>query len=143
MDTNLHFIKIAIDVAKLSDYYKYHLGCIAVYGNTIISSGYNSNKSHPLQDRLHFLYHPDYNSKHFLSKIHAEISCLSKIHKQDIEWKKVKLYIARINDTRYSKGRTYLAKPCTSCMNFIISLGIRDIYYTTNDLSVPYIHERL
>ena len=33
-----------------------------------------------------------------------------------------------------------MARPCPSCMAAIRDLGIRDIYYTTND---GYVYERL
>ena len=39
----------AYEVAKISDYPKIHVGCIAVYQNTIIGIGCNSNKTHPRQ----------------------------------------------------------------------------------------------
>jgi deoxycytidylate deaminase len=144
MDRNIHYINIAKEVAKLSNYPKYHLGCIAVYNNTIISSGYNSNKSHPLQDRLSQKYHPDYNNPQFVSKLHAEISCLSKIYKnKKIKWCKVKLYIARINDSENHDDKTLLAKPCIVCMNFIKNIGIKEVYYTTNDDNIPYKKEKI
>ena len=48
----------------------------------------------------------------------------------------MKLYIYRIR-----KDQPFgIARPCPSCMAAIRDLGIRDIYYTTND---GYVCERL
>ena len=71
-----------------------------------------------------------------LPKLHAEIKCLSQIKDIDINFSKVKLYIYRIrNDQPFG-----LSRPCPSCMAAIKDLGIKDIYYTTND---GYAYERL
>lgn len=47
----------------------------------------------------------------------------------DINFSKVKLYIYRSRkDQEYG-----LSRPCPSCMAAIKDLGIKHIYYTTND----------
>lgn len=54
----------------------------------------------------------------------------------DINFTKVKLYIYRIR-----KDRDFgMSKPCDSCMAAIKDLGIRQIYYTTDD---GYVFEKL
>lgn len=64
-----------------------------------------------------------------LPKLHAEINCLNQIKNLEINFSKVKLYIYRMrNDQPFGIGR-----PCPSCMAAIKDLGIKDIYYTTND----------
>lgn len=65
----------------------------------------------------------------FAAKLHAEINCLNSIRHMDINFSKVKLYIYRSRcDQEYGMSR-----PCPSCMAAIKDLGIRHIYYTTND----------
>lgn len=65
----------------------------------------------------------------FAAKLHAEINCLNSIRHLDINFSKVKLYIYRSRcDQEYGMSR-----PCSSCMAAIKDLGIRHIYYTTND----------
>jgi deoxycytidylate deaminase len=59
--------------------------------------------------------------------LHAEIACLNQI-KQDINYKDLELYIVRVK----KNGEYGLARPCASCMPFIISKGIKKIYYSTN-----------
>lgn len=38
-------------VATISDYYKNHIGCVAVYQGNIIGIGCNCNKTHPMQKK--------------------------------------------------------------------------------------------
>lgn len=113
-------------VATLSDFRKTHIGCVAVYQGNIIGLGCNCNKTHPTQK-----YYNKYRkqSDSMLPKLHAEISCINSIKDLDVNFSKVKLYIYRIR-----KDQDYgLSRPCPSCMAAIKDMGIRDIYYTTND----------
>ena len=127
-----YFLK-ARQVATISDYYKTHIGCVAVYQGQVIGLGCNTNKTHPVQKFYNRYREP---SDTMLPKLHAEISCINQIKPLNINFSKVKLYIYRIrNDQPYG-----MARPCPSCMAAIRDLGIRDIYYTTND---GYSYERL
>ena len=75
-------------------------------------------------------------SENMLPKLHAEINCINSIRHLNINFSKVKLYIYRIR-----KDQPFgLSRPCPSCMAAIKDLGIKDIYYTTND---GYVHERI
>ena len=127
------YFEKARQVAQLSDYYKTHIGCIAVYHGNIISIGCNCNKTHPAQK-----YYNRFRKKSedLLPKLHAEINCINLIKNSDINFSKVKLYIYRIR-----KDQPFgLSRPCPSCMAVIKDIGIKDIYYTTND---GYAHERI
>lgn len=126
------FIK-ARQAATISDFHKTHIGCVAVYQKNIIGIGCNCNKTHPIQKKYN-KYRKQ--SDTMLPKLHAEINCINSIRHLDINFSKVKLYIYRIR-----KDRTFgLSRPCPSCMAAIKDLGIKDIYYTTND---GYVHERI
>ena len=123
----------ARQIADISDYNRVHIGCVAVYQWQIIGIGCNCNKTHPTQ-KLYNRYREQSDS--MLPKLHAEISCLNQIKHLDINFTKVKLYIYRIR-----KDQPFgLSRPCLSCMAAIKDLGIRDIYYTTND---GYAYEKL
>lgn len=123
------YFKKAKEISKNSDFNKIHIGCIAVYQGNIIGVGYNSNKTHPVQK-----YYSKYRNNriycgYLAPKLHAEISCLNTIRFMDINFSKVKLYIYRSRkDQEYG-----LSRPCPSCMAAIKDLGIKHIYYTTND----------
>lgn len=127
-----HFEK-AKKIATVSDFAKTHVGCIAIYHGKIIGVGCNTNKTHPKQK--YYNRFRDY-SETFLPKLHAEINCLNQIRNLDINFSKVQLYIYRIR-----KDQPFgMSRPCLSCMAAIKDLGIKEVYYTTND---GFAHERL
>lgn len=125
-NSDYRYFAKARQVATISDYNKFHIGCIAVYQGQIIGLGCNCNKTHPTQKFYNRYRNP---SDTLLPKLHAEISCINQIKNLCINFSKVKLYIYRIR-----KDQPYgLARPCPSCMVAIKDLGIKEIYYTTND----------
>jgi deoxycytidylate deaminase len=130
------YFQKARQVASISDYKKQHVGCVAVYQGQIIGIGCNCNKTHPTQ-KYYNKYRDIYSSNiEAMPKLHAEISCINSIRHLDINFSKVKLYIYRIrNDQPFGMSR-----PCPSCMAAIKDIGIKNIYYTTND---GYAYEEL
>ena len=123
------YFKKAKEISKNSDFNKIHIGCIAVYQGNIIGVGYNSNKTHPVQKYYNTYRNNRIYCGYLAPKLHAEISCLNTIRFMDINFSKVKLYIYRSRkDQEYG-----LSRPCPSCMAAIKDLGIKHIYYTTND----------
>lgn len=131
--TDYKFFKKAYKVATISDYHKTHVGCVAVYQGKVIGIGCNCNKTHPIQ-----YYYNKFReqSDNLPAKLHAEINCLNQLKNLDIKFSKVKLYIYRICENR-PHG---IARPCPSCLAAIRDLGIRDIYYTTDN---GFCYERL
>ena len=128
----MNYFKKASKIAEVSDFDKINIGCIAVYQGTIIGVGFNTNKTHPIQKK----YNRYRNGEDFIPKLHAEINCLNSIRHLDINFTKVKLYIYRKRKTvKYG-----MCRPCPSCMAAIKDLGIKNIYYTTND---GYVYERI
>lgn len=127
------FFNKAKQIATISDYPKIHVGCVAVFQNQIIAIGYNCNKTHPLQ-----MFYNKYRirSNLILPKLHAEMSCINQLKNLHINFSKVKLYIYRIGNDKEFR----MARPCPACMAAIKDLGIRDIYYTTDD---GYVYERI
>lgn len=127
------YFDAAYAVSKLSDFPRVKIGCVAVYKHRIISSGYNQTKTHPLQKRVN-KYRFDADTNH---TIHSEIDCLSQlIGRCDVDFKDVSLYICRT----LSDGSLGMCRPCAGCMALIKELGIRHIYYTTED---SYVYEEL
>ena len=130
-NTDYKYFQKAHQIATISDYKKTHVGCVAVYQGQVIGLGCNCNKTHPIQKKYN-----RYRKDLMLPKLHAEISCLNQIKHLDINFSKVKLYIYRIR-----KDQPFgMARPCPSCMAAIRDLGVRNIFYTTND---GYAHEKL
>lgn len=129
-----YFIK-AKNVASISDYKKIHVGCVAVYHGNIIGIGFNTNKTHPFQ-QYYNKYRKNNRQTELLPKLHAEINCLNSIRNLNINFAKVKLYIYRIRrDQPYGMSR-----PCPSCMMAIKDIGIKHIFYTSDN---GYVYEQL
>lgn len=127
------YFNIAKEVSKLSDFPKVKVGAVAVYKHHIISSGHNSIKTAPLQKK----YNACRFSEDTIHSIHSELACLKPlIGRRDINFKHVDLYVYRSGKS----SSTLLARPCLSCMKLIKDLGIRNIYYTTNN---GYSHENI
>lgn len=126
--SDMRYFQKARQAAEISDYKRTHVGCIAVYQGNIIGIACNTNKTHPMQKYYNrYRYHPQ--ASYFYPKLHAEINCISSIRHLDINFSKVKLYVYRTRcDQEYG-----IARPCPSCMAAIRDLGIRHIYYTTNN----------
>lgn len=124
--TEYKYFRKARQVALISDFHKTHVGCVAVYHGNIIGIGCNCNKTHPVQ-KFYNKYRDSRDD--LLPKLHAEINCINSIRHLDINFSKVKLYIYRIR-----KDKPFgISRPCPSCMAAIKDIGIKDIYYTTND----------
>ena len=132
-NSDYKYFNKAHQIATISDYKKTHVGCVAVYQGQVIGLGCNCNKTHPVQKKYNRYRKP---SDSMLPKLHAEINCLNQIKHMGINFSKVKLYIYRIR-----KDQPFgMARPCSSCMAAIRDLGVRNIFYTTND---GYAHEKL
>lgn len=125
-NVDYRYFNKARQVASISDYPKIHVGCIAIYQGQVIALGCNSNKTHPRQK-----YYNKYReeSDDMLPKLHAEINCINQLKSRNVDFSKVKLYVYRIGNDRDFR----IARPCPSCMAAIKDLGIKEIYYTTND----------
>ena len=136
LKADYRYFEKAMHIAMVSDFEKVHVGCVAVYQGNIIGMACNSNKTHPVQMYYNRYRDAKYINGYFMPKIHAEISCINTIRHMNIDFRKVKLYIYRIR-----KDQPFgMARPCPSCMAAIKDLGIKDIYYTTND---GYAYERI
>lgn len=131
---DFYYFNKAKEVCELSDFNRVHIGCIAVYKNIIIAKGFNTYKSNPLQ-KIYNKYRTLYiDGAEPLHTLHAEMMVISKIIHLDINFNKVKLYIYR----KDLNNNLALCKPCEACIRAIKDLGIKEIYYTTNN---GYINE--
>ena len=127
------YFNAAKSMSELSDFRQYHIGAVAVLGHKIVSSGYNSYKTNPMQKRLNTRRF-DVDTNH---TVHAELACLLPlINRRDINFSNVSLYIHR----QHKSGDLAMARPCASCMALLRSLGIRHIYYTGDG---SYINEEI
>lgn len=117
----------AKEISKQSNFERFHLGCVAVYKGSCLATGYNSLKTSPIQKRYNRFR--GYNVETAFNSIHAEMMALAKIRYLDIDFSKVMLYIYR----EHKDGSVAKAKPCEACRAAIKDMGIKTIYYTTED----------
>ena len=82
---------IAKEVASFSDFKGPHIGAVVVVGKTIISTGYNSYKTRPLQHQYN-IYRRFENYKNSIPNQHAEMGALSHLIGKEINWKKVSIF---------------------------------------------------
>lgn len=117
------YFNVAKSVSELSDFPRIKIGCCSVYKHKVISTGFNTQRTDPMQKKYN-RYRFTEDTKH---TCHAELSCLKPlIGRKDIDFKNVDLYIYR----SYKNGELALSRPCPSCMKLITELGIKNIYYT-------------
>lgn len=127
------FFKIAKEIAEESDYkgaINAKLGAVAVFRHTVIAKSCNQNKTHPLQQRYNIYRYKNPNTNHYYPcKVHAEMSVLAKIRNLDINFSEVEIYVYR----ELKSGKRAKARPCAACMRALKDLGLRKIFYTTDD----------
>ena len=120
------YFRMASQLAEFSTYRKSPTGCIIVYKNKVISTGFNKDKTDPLQKIYNIHRNISLDSP---PKCHAETDAIKHlIGAENINWNMISLYIVRLRRSiQYG-----LARPCASCMQLIKDCGIHHIYYTTN-----------
>ena len=117
---DLKYLRVAEMVSKFSDYKRIHIGACIVKKHVIISTGYNKDKTHPIQGKYNIDSFSFIKSK---DNIHAEIDAL---HKSNNNVKGATLYVFR----RGKDGIYRMSKPCQACMKYIKDSGIKRIVYT-------------
>lgn len=124
-----HYLNLAYNACYYSDFAKARLGAVLIYKGKVMSVGWNSNKTSPLQKSLNKFRHYELDCGEAHHTLHAEVACLTKAKDLDIDWSRASLFICRIK----KDGSRGLSRPCQGCQALIRSLGIKNIYYTTND----------
>ena len=113
-------IRLAKKAAAKSSFY-FRLGCIITKGNRVLSTGHNS------------IGYCELNS--FNNSKHAEMDAVLKLIRQHNGLSSLAgatVYVTRITP----KGQTAMAKPCSKCMSLLISVGVKEVIYTTDSTKV-------
>lgn len=106
----------ATHIAKHSGMNHRH-GALVIYDGKIISHGYNHE-------------HPALKNQY---SIHAEVDALTKIKKLGKHvLSKCELVVVRIGPESFNNVFK-LSMPCCNCTKYIQRLGIKKVYYSTND----------
>jgi len=129
MNKHIRYLNLARNASFFSNYPHHHIGCVLEYRKQIISTGYNVEKSHPVQ--AEYNKYRSMRGMNVAHKLHAEIMCLLKAKKflDDIDFRESTLYIFRA----YKNGVWAMARSCPSCFQMIKDVGIKTIVYTTTD----------
>lgn len=125
----LHYLSLARNACYYSDFVKARLGAVLIYKGKVVSVGWNSTKTSPLQRQLNRYRGYDVDASEAHNTLHAEVSCLTKAKDLDIDWGRANLFIYRIK----KDGSSGLAKPCKGCQALIKSMGIKNVYYSTEN----------
>lgn len=115
---------------------KVKLAASLVFQNEIISVGYNSLKTHPMQKRF---------SKNIEAIFkHAEVDCIVNAlrHVDPADLERATLYVYRVK--KLTKDHTYwsdgYSEPCSGCKQAINHFKIKKVVYSTDE---DYSYEEL
>lgn len=117
--------RIASKQAKKSLHKQHKLGAVIVKGGRILSTGFNSMRPSSLINT---------------PTLHAEAAAVLKLLKYR---RLADLAGAEMYVTRFTRGgRIGLACPCDNCRSLLTSVGIKRVYYTTDDGGVEQLDLR-
>lgn len=131
MSKDERYFQKAKELAKMSEFKRARIGCVAVYNNRIISVGINSHKTHPVQMKYNRYRHfrkEGGGCYAYMHSLHAEIDCLLSVDDEKIDMSKVEIYVYRITQDGMA-----ISKPCAACEQYLKDKGIRKVHYTTED----------
>lgn len=132
------YLDMAKEASKQSDFKQHHLGAVVIYKGSLLASGYNSTKTSPIAKKYNRERGFNVEASCSTNSIHAEMAALNKIKYLDIDFSKVKLYIYR----EHKNGVKAMARPCPACQKMIKDMGIKEIWYTTeNGFGYEYMEE--
>lgn len=106
--------------AALRSKFKHRLGAVIVKGGRVLSVGTNAIR--------YTKYLPN---RKYPESVHAEEAAIVRLlqsRRQD-DLVGADIYVCRVN----RNGQPRLARPCPSCEALIHAVGIRNVYWTTND----------
>jgi len=113
----------AASLGQFSDVPVYKIGAVLVFKKSVLATGYNQKKSHPLQLKYN-KFREDY--KRLGTFVHAEINCIGSLRSVP---KGSTLFIGRFN----ANGVRSICRPCEGCLQLIKLHGITEIVYNTLD----------
>lgn len=116
-------IEVARSASQLSTHQNFKIGAVIAHGTSILATGVNQEKSHPLQKRYNRARGTRASEWSYL---HAELAALLKVKDKSL-LVGATIYVSR----SFKAGGNALARPCEACMDAIIDRGIKSIVYTT------------
>ena len=135
------FMSIAKQVSELSTFDKYRLGAIITVKGVVVARGWNKHKSHPTQKfynqfRTNLIEGTQVvdAAQNFL---HAEVDAINKALRLGIDLSEAELTVFRAGLDKQQK----MARPCGGCMEYIKTVKIGTIRYSTPDgMAIEYLN---
>ena len=124
-----HYLNLAHNACYYSDFMKARLGAVLIYKGKVMSVGWNSTKTSPLQKSLNKFRHYELDCGAAHHTLHAEVACLIKAKDLNIDWGRASIFVYRIK----KDGSPGMARPCKGCQALIKSMGIKNIYFSTEN----------
>lgn len=87
----------------------------------IISYGFNSSKTHPLQAK--------FSKNEHAIHLHAEVDAIRNALKMGLDIEGTTMLVARA----LKDGTPALAKPCEGCQRALVHFGVADVVWTVAD----------
>ena len=118
-----HYFSLAKNASKFSDFDRQHLGAVIIYKGRVLSVGWNSTKTAPIQKSYNRLR--GYDVETAKNSLHAECSALIKCKDMDIDWGRASVFV-------YKRLKVGVKQKCPvpSLRKMIKDMGIKNIYYT-------------
>jgi tRNA(Arg) A34 adenosine deaminase TadA len=113
----------AKNIAYNSAYGKIRHGAILVKGGSVINASFNKENYSSFGTRFR-------NRHRGHATVHAEIGCILGVSRDVTTG--TDLYVCRIN----REGEFRYSKPCTMCHEALKHVGVKRVYYTTNDNTI-------
>lgn len=129
------FFQLAKNASTFSDFPKQKLGAVIVYKNKVLSVGWNTSKTIPMQRK--FNKYRNFDPETAVNSAHAEMIALDRLLKQydNVDFSRCSIFVWR----NYKDGSPALARPCPACEHALREIGITDVYYTGRN---SFIHEK-
>jgi tRNA(Arg) A34 adenosine deaminase TadA len=115
------FFAIARKLSKHSTHSQHKMACVISRGRKIVGLGFNKSKTHP-KSMAHY------------QNIHAEFSAILNGCEEDLEGCVAYVY----RETK--SGDLGMARPCSACYQALKRVGIKKVYYTTEQ---GYVEEKI
>jgi deoxycytidylate deaminase len=106
--------KLAIEEAKKSEH-KHKIGAVIFKGKRIVSSAHNAVRCNKIPRQF----------KSWIQSLHAECGAIIKAKK---DLKGYSIIVIRLNN----KNELMMSKPCSLCESFIEYVGVKEVYWSTN-----------
>lgn len=118
--TQKHIARALLASAE-SDYIRVNIGAVIAFGSKVVSVGWNSHKSHPMQKHYNQL------SGRLAPRhaCHAEMAALVKAGHNDLSGSTI--YVGRYD----AMGRLAMCRPCPACRLALEHRRVKDVVYTT------------